>query len=232
MFNFFAKVTPIDLNVNQIAEICAMQILVIAATEMEIAPFLKEPSSADILITGVGAPDALFHLLKRVQQIDYDLVIQVGICGSFSPENNLGTCVLIKQDVFADVGIYENGHFYSVFDMGFAMPDNFPYKNGWLINEHSIIDKIDLKKVKGITVNTVSDSIAQAKMITQKYRPDVESMEGAVLHYVCLQQDIPFIQLRSISNFVGERDKSKWKMKEAIDNLNAELKKIINQLTA
>jgi futalosine hydrolase len=31
-------------------------------------------------------------------------------------------------------------------------------------------------------------------------------MEGAALHFVCLQEDISFIQLRAISNFVGERD--------------------------
>ena len=56
-------------------------------------------------------------------------------------------------------------------------------------------------------------------------------MEGAVLHYICLQEDIPFLQLRSISNYVGERDKTRWKIKEAVDNLNAELLNIISQLT-
>ncbi len=48
-------------------------------------------------------------------------------------------------------------------------------------------------------------------------------MEGAALHYVCLQEQIPFVQIRSVSNYVGERDKTKWKMKEAIENLNTEL---------
>jgi futalosine hydrolase len=42
---------------------------------------------------------------------------------------------------------------------------------------------------------------------------------------------MPFIQLRSISNYIGERDKTKWKMKEAIENLNAELLKLITGLT-
>jgi futalosine hydrolase len=52
-------------------------------------------------------------------------------------------------------------------------------------------------------------------------------MEGAALHYICLQQKIKFLQLRSISNTVGERDKQKWEMKKATTNLNMELKKII-----
>ena len=53
-------------------------------------------------------------------------------------------------------------------------------------------------------------------------------MECAALHYVCLQQNVPFLQIRSVSNEVGERDKSKWKIKEAVENLNNELIKILN----
>ena len=56
-------------------------------------------------------------------------------------------------------------------------------------------------------------------------------MEGAAFHYVCLQQKIKFLQLRSISNRVGERDKTKWAMKEAIANLNIELKKLVKNIT-
>ena len=55
-------------------------------------------------------------------------------------------------------------------------------------------------------------------------------MEGAAFHFVCLQQKIPFIQIRSISNSVGERDKSKWVIKEAVSNLNIELDKMINNI--
>lgn len=55
-------------------------------------------------------------------------------------------------------------------------------------------------------------------------------MEGAALHYTCLLENIPFMQVRAISNYVGERDKSKWKMKEAIRNLNDSIIKIIEEL--
>ncbi len=52
-------------------------------------------------------------------------------------------------------------------------------------------------------------------------------MEGAAFHYVCLQEEVKFLQLRSISNAVGERDKKQWKMKEAIISLNIELDKLV-----
>ncbi len=208
-----------------------MQILLIAATEIEIAPVLSNGLFADTLITGVGVPETMYHLQKRVHQIDYDLIIQAGIAGSFSEKNNLGDCVIVKQDRFADVGIYEKNNFNSVFDMKFTAKDNFPYQNGWLVNNHNIIETIGLKKVKGITINMISDQADMNAVFIKKYQPEVESMEGAALHYVCLQENIPFLQLRSISNFVGERDKSKWKMKEAIHNLNAEVNRLINQFS-
>jgi futalosine hydrolase len=56
-------------------------------------------------------------------------------------------------------------------------------------------------------------------------------MEGAAFHYACLQMNTSFLQLRGISNVVGERDKNKWKMKEAIGNLNNELSKILQVLS-
>jgi futalosine hydrolase len=36
--------------------------------------------------------------------------------------------------------------------------------------------------------------------------------------------------MRTISNYIGERDKSKWLIKEAIDNLNSTLLKYIDKL--
>ena len=68
------------------------------------------------------------------------------------------------------------------------------------------------------------------KKLFEKFNADIESMEGAAFHYVCLLRKANFVQIRSISNIVGERDKTKWKMKEAIASLNNELEKLIQQL--
>ena len=99
------------------------------------------------------------------------------------------------------------------------------------MNQTPVISTLFLPVVKGITVNKVSDSILQRDQIISNFSPDIESMEGAAFHYVCLQEKVPFLQLRSISNYVGERDKLKWKMKDAIGNLNEALVKIINKHT-
>jgi len=55
-------------------------------------------------------------------------------------------------------------------------------------------------------------------------------MEGAAFHYMGRDLHIPFIQLRAVSNYVGERDKSKWKMRDAIYNLNETLLQYLDAL--
>jgi futalosine hydrolase len=208
-----------------------MHILIVAATKKEIGPFASGHAGYDVLITGIGAAPTVYHLQKRLQQIEYDLVIQAGIAGSFNNEIQPGEIVLIRQDCFGDLGLEENGHFKSIFDAGFGNKDEFPFENGWLINPHTDILPASMPAVNAVTVNKVSDSLLQKQQLFQKYSPQVESMEGAALNYVCLQEKLSFLQVRAISNYVGENDRNKWKYKEAITNLNNYLDKMVLELT-
>ena len=205
-----------------------MNVLVVAATEFEIAPFILDDQTADILITGVGSPTCMYALTKRLQQRKYDFVIQAGIAGTFKNAFPLGETFFIKSDAFADLGIYENESYFTLFEKGFTDPNALPYKNGWLENPTENI--FSLVSAKSITVNTVTDNFSQTLLFTKKYDPDVESMEGAAFHYICIQENVPFLQLRSVSNFVGERIKTNWKIKESITSLNENLSRIVKQL--
>jgi futalosine hydrolase len=207
-----------------------MQILVVSATSFEIAPFLSQNSSPDVLITGVGVPSCIYQLSAELQKKKYDLVIQAGIGGSFGNQVSLGETVLVERDVFADLGAIENNQLSSLFDMGFAAPNQWPYREGWLVNDSPILAEMGLGKVRGATVNTISDRKDMADLYVQHYNPAIESMEGAAFHYVCLLQKTNFIQLRAASNEVGQRDKSKWRMREAIDNLNQSVISVIESL--
>ena len=205
-------------------EICTMQILLIAATNFEIQPFISANNNIDVLITGVGVPATIYNLQKKLQEKRYDVVIQAGIAGTFLNDSALGKTFLVKQDTFGDIGIEEKGDFSTIFKLGFASENDLPFENGWLINKHLLLSA---ESVTAITVNKVSDSEIQKQQLIKTYNPTVESMEGAALHYVCLQEKLSFLQLRSISNRVGERDKSKWKIKDAITSLNIEITKTI-----
>lgn len=204
-----------------------MSILIVAATELEITPFIELDLPVDILITGVGAPATIYHLQKKLQEKKYKSVIQAGIAGTFTSSLALGETVIVERDCFADIGINEKGAFTYIFDTNLAGKNVFPYNEGWLVNDKLVKEKVPLPLVNAVTINTISDSITQKNILLQRFGAQIETMEGAALHFVCLQEKVNFLQLRSISNEVGERDKSRWKIKEAIANLNKELVRLL-----
>lgn len=207
-----------------------MRILVVAATEFEIAPFIKTNTNTAVLITGVGVPSTVYHLTKKLLQEKYSMVIQAGIAGSFSKKIKTGEVVVIERDAFGDIGAEEDKHFKTVFQLGFGDENEYPFKDGCLVNTPETLQKSKLKKVNAVTVNKIGDRKKQAEQLKKIFNAQIESMEGAAFHFVCLQQHVPFLQIRSISNKVGERDKTKWNIKEAVKNLNTELIKLVDAI--
>jgi len=198
---------------------------------MEIEPFIESPMMQDhqLVITGVGSVATAYHLTKVVKEHKPGLIIQAGIAGGFDTNSELGEVVIIKRDRIADLGVEEKGQWNDLLDLGLAHENVAPFKDGWLVNENKKLEQYGLRMVDAITINEITTSEKRINILREKYHPVVESLEGAAFHFVCLQENIPFIQLRAVSNYVGERDKSNWKMALAIKNLNVELSKIIEQ---
>ena len=209
-------------------------ILVASATAKEIGPFIELTragnfTNTDILITGIGLTASTYHLTRQFALKKYDLVIQPGVAGCFDPAIAPGQVVTVKQDTIADQSVVELEKLKTLFDLNLVPQDQYPYKKGWLINPNKeILKKAKLKMVKGISVNQISTSKQMIKLYREIFDPVTESMEGAALHYVCSMEKVPFLQLRSISNYIGERNKKKWNMMDSIINLNDTLIRIIN----
>lgn len=209
-----------------------MQLLLCAATPFEIAPATdwigrEHPGKISVLITGVGLTATAYSLTRALCTSRPDLVIQAGIGGTFDQHQRLGDTVIVGRELIGDLGVEEQRQFRSLFDLNLLSPDTAPWKDGWLSNERDL-NSYGLPIVDGVTVNEISTAPHRIEAHTQR-SITVESMEGAALHYVCLMEKIPFLQLRALSNFAGERDKSKWKMKLAIEQLNIELQRILSE---
>jgi futalosine hydrolase len=206
-----------------------MDILLIAATAKEIEPFFeyyrnsKKIQNVDILITGIGLTATTYRLLKQLQLKRPGLVIQAGVAGCFERKIPLGTVVAVKKETIADQSVIELKKLKTLFDLQLVPHDQYPFKNGWLENDGKVLKELKLKKVNAISVNEITTSNQRVRFYEESFHPAIESMEGAALHYTCLMEKIPFIQLRSISNYIAERDKTKWDMKRSIVNLNKEL---------
>jgi futalosine hydrolase len=213
-----------------------MKIIIVVATEMEIDNAksnlqLNKKQEIVFKTTGVGMLASAVSLTQIAIEEKPDLIIQAGIAGTFNKEILLGNVVVIKEEMLGDLGVEENGEWKDIFDLNLEGENNFPFEKGKLVNQEiSKWNLLSLPAVKGITVNEISTDQKRIVLLKQKYKADTESMEGAALHYVCGKFQIPFLQIRAVSNYIGERDKTKWKIKEAIENLNEILKSHIDLL--
>ena len=216
-----------------------MHILLVAATSFEIQPAidqLKEDPSlieghgTEVLITGIGSLPTAYSLMRQIGRQRPDIIIQAGIAGSFTP-GRIGEVLVIKEEVLGDLGVQESGQFKTVFGLGLTDPDTPPFSNGLLVNPHqALLDLPGLEKVRGITINEISTDAARIGWYQQNMAPVVESMEGGALHFTCLKEEVPFLQVRSVSNDIGVRDKSKWDIRTAISRLNLQLIQILKKL--
>ncbi|HKP32353.1 MAG TPA: futalosine hydrolase [Chitinophagaceae bacterium] len=209
----------------------SMNTYIVAATMAEIEPLIEKTSTSDfkLIITGVGSAATTFQLTKLLATEKPDLIIQAGIAGSFDNTLPLGTTVAVLRDRFADLGVEENNQWKDVFDLNLANKNDFPHVNGWLNNEGDLIKNVDIPTVTSITINEVTTNPSRISQFSKKYQPVIESMEGAAFHYACLQYKIPFLQLRSVSNYIGERDKNKWQIAAAIEDLNKRIIDILDK---
>jgi futalosine hydrolase len=193
----------------------------------------------DVLVTGVGMVPTAARCARAFARQSYDLALDVGVCGSFDPELAIGTVVHVVVDRLPEVGAEDGERFITVHDLGLVDENEFPFSGGALINDYrSGNDALrQLPRVRGITVNTVhgrDESIAELKarfeppaegmadarfMYKTQFPPQIETMEGAAFMYAALVAGVPFAQVRAVSNAVERRNRAKWNLPLAIENL-------------
>lgn len=210
-----------------------MNIVLVAATELEFSLLknskLNSIHSIDFKTHGVGMLLATYHLLEIANKKP-DLIIQVGIAGTFDHSIQIGDVTIVEKEFLGDTGAENKEEFLSIHALNFIGSNDFPFTESALINKNKQYFPSHLKKVNAITVNTSSGhnpTIDQRKLT---FLPQIESMEGACLHYICLQKNIPFIQFRGISNVIEPRNKDNWNIPLAVKNSQEEVMLFLESL--
>ena len=201
-----------------------MKILIVAATEKEISLLrtLSTDAKTDFLITGIGMVSTAYALSKKLQEIKYDLVLNCGLAGSFDHSLPLGEVVQVIEDVFSELGAEDGNNFLSIEKIGLQGKDTF-YSNYFNSG-------INFLQVKSITVNTVHGNSDSISNVQNRLQPQLESMEGAAVFFVCEKENIHCIQLRAVSNYVENRNKSAWNIPLALKNLAERTSLFLNDL--
>lgn len=202
-----------------------MRIAIVAATQQEMIASEQLQSwhqhQFEYYVLGIGLVAATFQL-TQIALSKPDLIIMIGIAGSYSDKLELGDVVFVRSESIGDLGVEDNKDWIEFSQL------NLEQGTSCIINPGNYL--FTCKEVKGITVNTCAGSEKTIALREKLFHPDIETMEGAALHYVCTQLNIPFIQLRGISNKVELRNKENWNTSLAIQHCHQTLPIILSQL--
>lgn len=213
------------------------KVLIVSATFFEVEGLFKNrqlnaisnftslQNNVDVLVTGVGMVNTAFAL-GNTNLKNYNLIINAGIAGAFDYSLKLGETIIVEKDTFSELGAEDGEIFITINDLNLGEKNTFTQE----INTYKDLI-LYYKKVSGITVNNVHGNENSISNVKKLFNTDVETMEGAAFLKCCATSNAEFFQIRSISNYVEKRDKSKWQIPLAISNLTKELEKLITELT-
>jgi len=224
-----------------------MKIAIFAATVPELASLQKKmpqgmASKANHLIqyciTGIGMLQSTFNIQQHIYRHRPDFLLQIGIAGCFSQEVPLGTVIAVHREYLGSLGVNE-GHWLDIFDLGLQDGSQPPFLKKALINsqieEWDWLHKAGIITGDAITVDEITTNESRIEDLKRAYGtaespghfPMLESMEGASLHFTGLQYELPYLQIRGVSNYIGQRDKSKWQIPAALQGVTAAALKVI-----
>jgi futalosine hydrolase len=215
-----------------------MRILIVSATAMEIASVVANlryvedrdervkayqygTHDVDVLTAGVGMVATAAWCSRAMARMRYDLALNFGLCGSFDRALVLGTVVQVTSERIAELGAQDDEKFLTIHELDLLGENEFPLTRGRLINAvpPRNLALAMLPSVDGITVNTVHGNQQSIEAVVERFKPQVESMEGAAFMYACLIHGVLFAEVRAVSNVVEPRNRESWNLPAAVRSL-------------
>ncbi|MFJ5801316.1 futalosine hydrolase [Streptomyces decoyicus] len=203
------------------------------------------PVAFDVLAAGVGpaaaaAGTATALTAAALAEAPYDLVVSAGIGGGFSPGPGarpggspsgapLGSVVVADAIVAADLGAETPDGFTPVTELGFGMVAHLP--DPALVKAVAAAAGAAAGTV--VTVSTVTGSAARAAELAERH-PGVlaEAMEGFGVAEAAAAHGVPVLEVRTISNAVGPRDRAAWRIGPALNALTGAFRTLPGALSA
>ncbi len=173
----------------------------------------------EALTGGVGPAESAAATAGALAEREVDVVLCAGIGGGFG-SSGPGDLTVASRVVFADLGAETPAGFRSASQLGFGQDDYpVPPEHG-----QALAARTGGRLGCVLTVATVTGTAERAAALVRRY-PDAvaEGMEGAGVAAAARRRGVAFGELRAISNPVGPRDRTSWRIDDALRTLRAAL---------
>jgi futalosine hydrolase len=195
-----------------------------AAAGLALAP----AGRAEVITAGVGpaaaaAATATALTLAEAAGDPYSLVVSAGIGGGFAPAAPVGAVVVADAIVAADLGVRTADGFTTVAELGFGRSEHRPPPG----LGRTVADRLGAAYGAVLTVSTVTGTAERAAELRARHPGAVaEAMEGFGVAEAAADHGVPVLEIRTVSNAVGPRDRAAWRIGEALAALTTAFGKL------
>jgi futalosine hydrolase len=202
------------------------KVLIMTAVEGERDAVLRglgSLPSVEVAIAGVGPVEAAIHTTKLLAAGKYELVVSAGIAGGYTGKAAIGSIVVASEMVAADLGAESGEGFQSLDKLGFGSA-RVEADAEWLSRTVDALNAAGLEVIVGpvLTLSTVTGTAKTAEELQQRITGAcAEGMEGFGVASAAKAFGIPALELRTISNPVGPRDRAAWRIGDALAALES-----------
>lgn len=195
----------------------------VAAERDAVLRGLHENNAFDVQVSGVGPASAAASTATALATASYSLVINMGIAGGFVGQAEIGSLVVANEIIAADLGSQTPDGFISMDELGFGSA-RVPVDARMVTQVAEALQAAGLLTTIGpvLTVSTTTGTAATAQELAARVPGAVaEGMEGYGVATAAQQHGVSVLEIRAISNPVGPRDRDAWRIKEALQTLEA-----------
>ncbi len=170
-------------------------------------------------ICGIGPAAAALSASHLIAKLRPDRVFLLGIAGAFRESGlQVGEVVQARSETFADLGYRDDEGFHNLDAMNLPMLPAGHAERGCRF-ELPLLDDAQ-PSADFITVSGICANAKRATALWSSFRAGAENMEGAAVALACRLAGAPFFEIRAISNWVGPRDPSSWKVEAPLGRLS------------
>lgn len=198
-----------------------------------------------ICCSGIGKTSAASATATLLNHICASQIIMLG-CGGAYPASGLqvGDLAIASEEILGDEGVLTPQGFLDMEQMDLPVVrvgdhcyyNRFPIDSKWLttikeqLHRYAVNEEIQCLCGSFVSVSTCSGTARCGELLQQRIGGIAENMEGAAVAQVCLQYQIPFSEIRAISNMVEDRDMLRWDLPGAMQRAQHAVLYLMSQL--
>lgn len=183
-----------------------------------------ETAGPDVLVVagGVGPAAAAAATAHACATHDVSLVLSMGVAGAFpSARLRHGDTAVATSIVAADLGAMSPERFLDLNALGLDGGATVECPPALVASARDRLDAAGLHVAVGaiLTLSTMTGTAERAAELMGRHGAVAEAMEGAGVAHVAALHGIPVLEVRTISNEVGLRDRTSWDLVTALTSL-------------